>query len=98
MDTQAESVSTLVAASRGERADGDKADALRGWQSQASIIESRRISATEAEASAERALLLQAQLGDTNAALLQEQQARAAADTALSEQVISLQATVHDDR
>src|SRR5690625_2976673 len=96
-DWSSDVCSSDLAASRGERADGDKADALRGWQSQASIIESRRISATEAEASAERDLLLQARLGDTNAALLQEQQARAAADTALSEQVISLQATVNDD-
>src|SRR5690606_20953506 len=36
-------------------------------------------------------------LADTNAALLVEQQARAAADSALAEQVISLQATVNDD-
>lgn len=96
MESQAESVSTLVAASRGERADGDKADALRGWQSQASISESRRVSATEAEASAERDLLLQAQLGDTNAALLQEQQVRASADSALAQQTSTLQAQLGD--
>lgn len=96
MESQAESVSTLVAASRGERSDGDKADALRGWQSQASISESRRVSATEAEASAERDLLLQAQLGDTNAALLQEQQVRASADSALAQQTSTLQAQLGD--
>lgn len=92
----AEQASQIAAAIRPARADGDKADALRGYQSQASIAESRRVTATEAEASAERDLLLQAELGDTNAALLQEQQVRSSADSALAQQADTLQAQLGD--
>lgn len=90
----AEQASRLSAELRPVRADGDKADSLRGWRSQASITESRRATATEAEASAERDLLLQAGLDAANAALLVEQQARATADSALAEQATSLRARI----
>ena len=96
VEAAAEQASRLSVALRPSRADGDKADALRGYQSQASIAESRRVTATEAEASAERDLLLQSQLTDTAAALLVEQETRATADSALAEQAVSMRAQIDD--
>lgn len=90
----ADQASRIAASIRPARADGDKADALRGYQSQASIAESRRVTATEAEASAERDLLLRADLADTNAALLLEQQVRASETEALAEQSVSMRAEI----
>lgn len=69
VSAQADTLTTLVARARGERADGEKADALRGYETQAAITVQQRVEATDKEALAERLTLIDASMGDTSAKL-----------------------------
>lgn len=92
---QGETISVLRAETRPKRADGEKADALRGWQTQASYSEIVRVQATETAASVERDTQLSASVGGVNSRLTIEEQVRANADSALASQVTTAQATAN---
>src|SRR5690606_27972326 len=70
-----ERLDALTAMARGRRADGEKADSLRGWQTQASITQRDRVEASDKAALAERLLVIDAQIGDTSAQLSSLEQA-----------------------
>lgn len=92
----ASSIDYLRAATRPERYDGDLADALRGWQTQAQYAQEVRVRATDTEASVERDTLLQAEVSSTSARLVIEEQTRANADGALAGQINTVQATANN--
>ena len=89
---QGETISVLRAETRPKRADGEKADALRGWQTQASYSEIVRVQATDTEASVTRDTQLTASVGDVNSRLTIEEQTRANADSALANRTTTLEA------
>ena len=89
---QGESISVLRAEARPKRADGEKADALRGWQSQAQYAQQVRVVATNDEASVERDTQLSASVGSVDARLTIEEQVRATADSALATRTTTLEA------
>src|SRR5690606_36866032 len=93
----ASSVDLLNASVRPERFDGSKADALKGWQSQAQYAQQVVVQATAEEASVERETLLSAEIASTTAKLLIEEQTRATETSALSQQITTLEATVRED-
>ena len=70
-----ETQSALIATTRPERSDGEKADSLRGWQTQSSIIQRDRVEASDKAVLAERLLLIDAQIGDTSSQLSSLEQA-----------------------
>ena len=86
----AEQASRLSAELRPERADGEKADSLRGWKSQASITESSRVSASEREVLAERLFAAEVQMGEANAQLTILEQAFADENEATASQLTNL--------
>lgn len=92
VSSQAESINALRAQARPVRADGEKADALRGWQNQASYAQLVRTQATDTEASVTRDTQLTASVGDVNSRLTIEEQTRATADAALASRTITLEA------
>ena len=75
LTAQVEKTDTLIAAARPSRADGEKADSLRGWQTQASITQRDRVEASDKAALAERLLVIDAQIGDASAQLSTLEQA-----------------------
>lgn len=85
VSAQGESINVLRAETRPKRADGEKADALRGWQTQASYAQLVRVQATDNEASVTRDTQLSASVGDVGARLTIEEQVRATADSALAQ-------------
>lgn len=89
---QGETISVLRAETRPKRADGEKADALRGWQTQASYSEIVRVQATETAASVERDTQLSASVDDVNSRLTIEEQVRANADSALASRTTTIEA------
>lgn len=90
----AEQASRLSAELRPERADGEKADSLRGWKSQASITESSRVSASEREVLAERLFAAEVQMGEANANLAILEQAFADESEATASQLTSLSSEI----
>lgn len=96
LTSQASSFDALRAAVRPKRADGEKADALDGWYSQASFSQQVVVQATENEASVERDTLLQASVASTDARLTIEEQTRATADGALASQLTTVTATANN--
>lgn len=92
INAQGETISVLRAETRPKRADGEKADALRGWQTQASYSDIVRVQATETAASVERDTQLSASVGDVNSRLTIEEQVRANADSALANRTTTLEA------
>ncbi|WP_386415506.1 host specificity protein J [Stutzerimonas stutzeri] len=94
---QASTLEALQATWRDDDGEGELADALRGWQTQAQYAQEVRVRATDNEASVERDTLLQASVGDNSAAIAAEQIARTTADSALSQRIDTTQATVGDN-
>ena len=87
-------LNVIQAGVRPQRADGEKADSLRGWQSLAQYSQQVTTVATNDEASVQRDTLLSASVADTNARLLVEETTRATADSALASQITTLISTV----
>lgn len=85
-----ETTDALIASTRGRRADGDKADSLRGWETQASIAQRERVEATDKEALAERLLLIDAQVADAHGQLSTLEQAFASESEATASQLNTL--------
>jgi predicted phage tail protein len=93
----ASSLEVLQATWRDDDGEGELADALRGWQTQAQYAQEVKTRASQSEASVERDTLLGADLASNAARLLIEEQTRASADSALSQQITTLTATVGDN-
>jgi len=94
---QASTLEALQATWRDDDGEGELADALRGWQTQAQYAQEVKTRASQSEASVERDTLLGADLASNAARLLIEEQTRASADSALSQQITTLTATVNND-
>lgn len=88
----ASSIDALSAQARPVRADGEKADALRGWQNQASYAQLVKVQATDTEASVTRDTQLTASVGDVNSRLTIEEQTRATVDAALASRTETIEA------
>lgn len=79
----------------GSRADGAKADALKGWYTQAEVTELTKVTANEFEATAQKLEILRATVeDDVAAAIMEESLVRATADEALAQQITTVQADV----
>lgn len=89
---QGESINVLRAETRPRRADGEKTDALRGWQTQASYAQLVRVQATDTEASVERDTQLSASVDDVESRITIEEQARASAVSALASRTETIEA------
>src|SRR5690606_14864147 len=85
-----ERLDALTAMARGRRADGEKADSLRGWQTQASITQRDRVEASDKEALAQRLLVIDAQIDGTQAQISTLQQAFASESAATASQLTQL--------
>lgn len=94
---QASSLEALQATYRDDDGEGELADALRGWQTQAQYAQEVRVRATENEASVERDTLLQAEVNDTRATVAILEQAVATDLAAVVQTTQQLQATVGDN-
>lgn len=88
--SQVDRLDAMRSASRPERADGEKADSLKGWNTQADFAEQVKVSTTAEEASAERTALLAAEVSESSARQLVEEKVRATETSALTQRVLSL--------
>lgn len=79
---QASSLESLQAAWRDDDGAGDMSDAIAGWDAQASITEQRKAFANEQQASAERFISIDAQMGENKAGLSSLEKAVATQDAA----------------
>lgn len=94
VDAQGTMLTAINAQVRKPRADGEKADALRGYETQASYAQLVRVQATDNEASVTRDTQLSASIDQANARITTEETVRANADAALASQVTTLSSTV----
>lgn len=91
---QASSFEALRASSRDDNGEGDLADALKGWDSTASLAEEKRVRATENLALVERLTTFDARVGSNEANLTQLERVVATNESATALKLDQLNASV----
>ncbi|QEO79828.1 host specificity protein J [Pseudomonas brassicacearum] len=91
---QATAFEALRASYRDDNGEGDLADAIKGWTSTAAIAQETSVRASESEATAQRLITFDAQIGQNAANLTTLEQVVATNDSATSTKIDQLTATV----
>ncbi|WP_028236794.1 phage tail tip fiber protein [Pseudomonas brassicacearum] len=91
---QATAFEALRASYRDDNGEGDLADAIKGWTSTAAIAQETSVRASESEATAQRLVTFDAQIGQNAANLTTLEQVVATNDSATSTKIDQLTATV----
>jgi hypothetical protein len=94
---QATAFEALRASSRDDNAEGELADALKGWTSTSSIAEESKVSASATEAVAKRTTTLDAKIGENSANITTLEQVVATNQQATAQQLVQLRVSVDDN-
>ena len=94
---QATAFEALRASSRDDNAEGELADALKGWTSTSSIAEESKVRASDTEALAQRTSTLDAKIGENSANITTLDRVIATNQQATAQQIAQLRVSVDDN-